>query len=354
MSSYSISRRVTTFRCAYEAPPEWSCVETEAEVSNDSVSALCVKTPPKLASNRKAEVAARRACERLSESLPRPRLRGLFVEAGRVEQTVKCGAHKSESECRMYLLAACCGEVLSLVEGGSAELDCANVAPCGVFEPCEVSGDLPVTFGASAVLALICHYLEVLDAGDAPAGWRRLDPQLSTFESSWSPYPPHSLPRSLTGRVAARGRGVIVGGEPVRERAPQSSAPFIVHPKRWCGPRAALFNDALMSPRVCLRREARSPARALHVGSLVPLKAAGGVTEWEAELTLREGGALKAVAASPALLCFDAADVLKRAGGCIGAPSAALADDPITGELYGVAPALATDVRAAELSSAFS
>jgi hypothetical protein len=332
--------------------------EVRACVNKDGVSTRLVK-PSKLEAAAELEAAVQEIHQEMMNNQPALWHRGLIIESGSVEQIMTRARSVLFETRQSYLLVASRGAVFllpQLADGGNGLSRLYQTSA----EAAEVQPDMQVVIGASAVLALVEHYLE-MTAGEGAAAHTTFNPLLSVTETAQSPYPPHSLPSLLwKGAISeengdeAEGHKVISRGRLIRESKGSLGNFLLLRSQCWSRPLAALANDQMGSLVVEFENESEPPDEALLIESLVPLATGAGRIEWQAEFSLTRKGETVAVGVSPLLLRFDSVAALARADGALGGCLMAFVRDPIVGEHYGLAPALVTDMRAEELGLSFA
>jgi hypothetical protein len=312
-------------------------VALEARIGRRTSRAALVPSDPSPVSRLEVAALASRA------AVPAPWRDGVTVEAGRVDQVVERGPDVLMRRGRSYVLITWRGAVLAL-SARLAPKPPAAWADAGLCD--EILGDLPVVLGPSSLLALV-EYCLGLVSGAPDAGAQALNPLLSVVESAWCPYPPQSDP---VGDCAGRGtRDLVVAGRIRAPRRRTSWGSLLIRPDLWSRPSATQALPDFGCRVVGVSARSRRPERAVVVHSLTALSAGPGVIDLEAGCALADRGAVRRITDAARRVRLDPWRALSRVRGSLGKPRPALSADPISGDRFGMAPAVLTDMTAHEV-----
>lgn len=259
--------------------------------------------------------AARARWHQFAQRLPQERRRQLVAEAGMVREG---------DVCRGYAVAHANGALLDGLGARFAMPECPNTVGW-----CEVSENVPLVFGPSAVLALADFTLDGLPGKQHQ--WP-FPSELRIEDTSRSPYPPQHrddpapLPIEPDLRTSA---------------APEDTTFLLLQrSERWQRPINALYNVRQRNLAIAWSGSADEPARAAVIDTLTaesePTLASSA---WLATWYLRDPAGDR-WGRERLALAMRSADVLHAVTAAAGPSRPACICDPIEGEAYGMAPPL--------------
>lgn len=254
-------------------------------------------------------------------TIPPDRLNDAVVESGWVVDRIFHDLHAVGTQERRFLYAVCGGALFELTDGLLSRD--SGASPPEVIEISPVDGHLPVALSPSAVLALIEYGAENEEGED------ELMLPLSISRKRWSPYPPHSIPESLQ-----------LDGLPGESLS--------MWPDLWSQPFGAL-PLRLGSVLVSCDTATAAPSQALLLDAIIPLENGTGKVECEAECSFLRRGRREAIGAAPVTLLLDAGKLLSSVTSAITDARPGRSFNPITGDRFGMAPMLLTDISSGEL-----
>lgn len=341
-------REVAQARASAASPPSSASIELTLELGERGFD-VRFSTPRQRPADLERAVA-----EILGETaarLPEALRDRLTVEVGEVRSLLRRDGTEVPLFARSYRMASCRGLILGLCEAGDAvPFDPPWTGTAAVEE---LSPELPIVLGPSAVLALASYALEVtgshLDARSAEI------PGITVIDTAASPYPPQHHPFQEDGG-ASPDRPLIEDGRWHNrdEHAGAEVDPLfflLTRPDRALRPLAAATHFNRRNLALRCSRMAAPPTPAVVVESWrVRVGPRSGVVPFHADLSLLGPDGGRMAVTTTIGLQLDPWEVLARVRGASGPATPAVDEDPIEGDGFGEAPPLVTNLTLAELS----